>query len=112
MHPPKFFGVLPFPFLPRTVGPPYADFTGVAPAVSAATVVGPVVVERSRSGALLTFQGRPSPGFVFSIFRQFWGRCGGLVLGPVSVKTPNCGRVEIEKDSVELEDSVEAEENL
>ena len=35
-----------------------------------------------------------------------------MVLGPVSVKTPNCGRVEIEKDSVELEDSVEAEEHL
>ena len=60
----------------------------------------------------LPFKDAPAPDLFFLIFRQFWGRCGGLVLGPVSVKTPNCGRVEIEKDSVELEDSVEAEENL
>jgi len=43
MHPPTFFGVLPFPFLSRTVDLTYADFAGNAPAVSAATVIGPVV---------------------------------------------------------------------
>ena len=32
------------------------------------------------------------------------GVCGGLALGPVSVKTPNCGGGEI--DSVALEDSL------
>ena len=48
------------------------------------------------------------------ITRQFWGGCGGLVLGPVSVETPNCGGGEIRKDSVELEDSlaVELEDSL
>jgi len=37
-----------------------------------------------------------------------------LVLGPVSVETPNCGGGEIGKDSVEVEDSstVELEDSL
>ncbi len=59
----------------------------------------------------LLFEDAPAPDVFVSIFRQFWGGCGGLVLGPVSVETPNCGEVEIGKDSVELEDSLEAEEN-
>ncbi len=101
VHPPTFFGVLPFPFLSRTVDSTYADFARVAPAVSAATVVGPVVV-RSRSRVRLTFRGRPSPGCIC----LDWGGCGGLVLGPVSVETPNCGGGEIGKVSVELEDSL------
>ncbi len=43
LHPPTFFGVLPFPFLSKTVDSTYADFAGVVPAISAATVVGPVI---------------------------------------------------------------------
>ncbi len=62
----------------------------------------------------LPFEDAPAPDVFVSIFRQFWGVCGGLVLGPVSVETPNCGGVEIGKDSVELEDSlaVELEDSL
>jgi hypothetical protein len=59
----------------------------------------------------LPFEDAPALDVFVSIFRQFWGGCGGLVLGPVSVETPNCGEVKIGKDSVELEDSLEAEEN-
>jgi hypothetical protein len=62
----------------------------------------------------LPFEDAPAPDVFVSIFRQFWGRCGGLVLGPVSVETPNCGGGKIGKDSVELEDSlaVELEDSL
>ena len=54
MHPPTFFGVLPFPFLSMTVDSTFADFAGVALAVSAPIDVGPVV-EKAQSGARLTF---------------------------------------------------------
>ena len=54
VHPPTFFGVLPFPFLSMTVDSTFADFAGVALAVSAPIDVGPVV-EKAQSGARLTF---------------------------------------------------------
>ena len=57
----------------------------------------------------LPFEDAPAPDVFVSIFRQFWGGCGGLVLGPVSVESPNCGGGEIGKDSVELEDSLAVE---
>ena len=43
VHPPMFFGVLPLPFLSRTVDSTFAEFAGAAPAVPAPTDVGPVV---------------------------------------------------------------------
>jgi hypothetical protein len=55
----------------------------------------------------LPFEDAPAPDVFVSIFRQLWGVCGGLVLGPVSVETPNCGRGEI--DSVALEDALAVE---
>ena len=62
----------------------------------------------------LSFEDAPAPDVFILIFRQFGGGCGGLVLGPVSVETPNCGGGKIGKDSVELEDSlaVELEDSL
>ena len=50
------------------------------------------------------FEDTPALDVFVSIFRQLWGVCGGLVLGPVSVETPNYGGGEI--DSVALEDSL------
>ena len=109
MLPPTFVGVLPFQFLSRTVDSTYTEFAGVAPAVLAATVVGPVV-ERSRSRARLTFRGRPSPGCVCLNFQTvLGGGVEGWFLGPVSVESPNYGECEIGKDSVELEDSLAVE---
>ena len=55
----------------------------------------------------LPFEDAPAPDVFVSIFRQLWGVCGGLALGPVSVETPNCGRGKV--DSVALEDSVTVE---
>jgi hypothetical protein len=55
----------------------------------------------------LPFEDAPAPDVFISIFRQLWGVCGGLALGPVSVETPNCVGGKI--DSVALEDSLTVE---
>jgi hypothetical protein len=62
----------------------------------------------------LPFEDAPATDVFVSIFRHFLGGCGGLVLGLVSVETPNCGGGKIGKDSVELDDSlaVELEDSL
>ncbi len=106
MYPPTFFGVLPFPFLSRTVD---LTFRLYRLPLSMDPLLRDLDPERG-----LPFEDAPAPDVFVLIFRQFWGRCGGLVLGPVSVETPNCGGGEIGKDSVELEDSlaVELEDSL
>ena len=58
----------------------------------------------------LPFEDAPALDLCVLIFRQFWGGCGGLVLSPVSDKTPNCGGVKVEIGDVG-EESVEVEEN-
>jgi hypothetical protein len=61
----------------------------------------------------LPFEDAPAPDLCVSIFRQFWGGCGGLVFCPASDKTPNCGGIKIEdmgKVSVEVEKQGEVEE--
>ena len=58
----------------------------------------------------LPFEDAPAPDVFVSIFRQLWGVCGGSVLGPVSVETPNCGGGEIVV-GVEGEEEKEEEGN-
>ena len=50
----------------------------------------------------LPFEDAPAPDVFVSIFRQLWGVGGGVVLGPVSVETPNCGGSEIDSGAVEV----------
>jgi len=61
----------------------------------------------------LPFEDAPAPDVFISIFRQLWGVCGGLVLDPVSVETPNCGGDEIVAgiEGEENEDEGNKEEN-
>ena len=116
MHRPTFFGVLPFPFLSRTVDSTFADdFAGVALAVSAPTDVGPVV-ERSRSGARLTFRGRPCPGCICLNFQTVMGGMWGVGSRSGLCQDPKLWRgrdslaVELEDSlAVELEDSLAVE---
>jgi hypothetical protein len=62
----------------------------------------------------LPFEDAPAPDVFVSIFRQLWGVCGGSVLDPVSVETPNCGGDEIVagiEGEEEKEDEGNKEEN-
>ncbi len=65
----------------------------------------------------LPFEDTPAPDLFVLIFRQLWGEYGGLVLSPVSDKTPNCGRINVEignvgEDLVEVEGDVDVGEDL